>query len=148
VLQKCNFLAVNKPFMNFKIISPLLFLLFISFASQAQSKVYFDANWNVVTKEKAVYYRTIATEKSKKQWIIDYYISGKKAQEANYIKGKPDGKFLMYYDSGELKSIGFYEDGLKEGVWKTYDKNGKIIKKGKYKNGEKVGVWKTFYKNL
>ena len=134
--------------MNFKLLLPLFFLAFFSFSTQAQSKVYFDANWNVVTKEKAVYYRTISDNKSKKEWIIDYYISGKKAQEANYVKGKPDGKFLMYYNTGELKSIGFYEDGLKEGVWKTYDKNGKIIQKGKYKNDEKVGVWKTFYKNL
>ena len=134
--------------MNFKLLLPLFFLAFFSFSTHAQSKVYFDANWNVVTKEKAVYYRTISANKSKKEWIIDYYISGKKAQEANYVKGKPDGKFLMYYNTGELKSIGFYEDGLKESVWKTYDKNGKIIQKGKYKNDEKVGVWKTFYKNL
>ena len=134
--------------MNIKLLLPLFFLAFFSFSTHAQSKVYFDANWNVVTKEKAVYYRTISANKSKKEWIIDYYISGKKAQEANYVKGKPDGKFLMYYNTGELKSIGFYEDGLKEGVWKTYDKNGKIIQKGKYKNDEKVGVWKTFYKNL
>lgn len=134
--------------MNFKLLLPLFFLAVFSFSTHAQSKVYFDANWNVVTKEKAVYYRTISANKSKKEWIIDYYISGKKAQEANYVKGKPDGKFLMYYNTGELKSIGFYEDGLKEGVWKTYDKNGKIIQKGKYKNDEKVGVWKTFYKNL
>lgn len=134
--------------MNFKLLLPLFFYAFFSFTTQAQSRVYFDANWNVVAKEKAVYYRTISDNKSEKEWIIDYYISGKKAQEANYVKGKPDGKFLIYYNTGELKSIGFYEDGLKESVWKTYDKNGKIIQKGKYKNGEKVGVWKTFYKNL
>lgn len=134
--------------MNLKLLLPLFFIIFFSFFTQAQSKVYFDANWNVVAKEKAVYYRIIAADESKKGYIIDYYISGKKAQETNYVKGKPDGKCLMYYNTGELKRIGFYKDGFKEGVWKTFDKNGKIIEKGKYNNDEKVGVWKTYFKNL
>ncbi len=134
--------------MNFK--NFLFFLFFISFSSATfcQEKVYFDDNWNVTTKENAVYYRVVSDKKSKKEWIIDYYISGKKAQEANYINGKPEGKYLLYYNTGELKKVGYFENGLKEGVWKTYDKEGKIIEKGKYKNGEKVGVWKTYYKNL
>ena len=110
--------------------------------------MYFDADWNKTIKEKAVYYRDFSANESIKRIIVDYYISGEKAQEAKYKNGKPEGKFLIYYKTGELKTVGFYRDGFREDVWKTYDKNGKIIKKGKYKKGEKIGVWKTFYKNL
>lgn len=121
--------------------------MLFTFAATAQDKVYFDANWNITDKENAVYYRSISSKKTKQEWIIDYYISGKKAKEVTTIKGKEEGKFSMYYESGELMTDGRYKDGEKDGIWKTYYKNGKIKEKGKYDNGEKVGVWKTFYKN-
>jgi antitoxin component YwqK of YwqJK toxin-antitoxin module len=124
----------------------LTFVLF-SMAAKAQGKVYFDANWNITTKEKAVYYRAVSNKETKKDWIIDYYISGKKAKEVSSKKGRAQGKFSMFYESGELMTTGSYEDDKREGVWKTYYKNGKIKEKGKYSNGEKVGVWKIFYKN-
>jgi antitoxin component YwqK of YwqJK toxin-antitoxin module len=126
------------------------FLLFTFFCCSinAQAKVFFNENWKETTKGKAVYYREVSSNLSKKEIVIDYFLSGEKAQETKYKDGKPDGKLLVYYKTGELKTIGLYRDGLKEDVWKTYDKKGKIIKKGRYHKGEKVGVWKTFYKNL
>lgn len=133
--------------MNFKFVTIFVIISFLSISVYSQDKVYFDENWNVTDKENASYYRLVVNTKSEKEWIIDYYISGKKAQEAKYINGKPEGKFSVYYDSGELKVEGIYEKGLKVGVWKTYYKNGKIKEKGKYDNDEKVGVWKMFYKN-
>jgi antitoxin component YwqK of YwqJK toxin-antitoxin module len=98
----------------------------LSFSTKAQSTIYFDANWNVTTKDNAVYYRSISSKKTKQEWIIDYYISGKKAKEVATIKGKEEGKFSMYYESGELMTDGRYKDGEKDGIWKTYYKNGKI----------------------
>ena len=124
----------------------LAFLLF-SILAKAQGKVYFDANWNITTKEKAVYYRAVSNKETKKDWIIDYYISGKKAKEVSSKKGRAQGKFSMFYESGELMISGRYINDKKDGMWKTFSKNGKIQEKGKYKDGEKVGVWKTFYKN-
>ena len=121
--------------------------MFISLSTQAQEMVYFDANWNVTTKDNAEYYRSISSKKTKSEWVIDYYISGKKAKEVSAINGKAQGTFSMYYESGELMIDGRYKDGKKDGVWKTYYKNGKIKEKGKYKNDDKVGVWKIFYKN-
>tara|TARA_R110002049_G_scaffold222381_1_gene394026 strand:- start:100 stop:501 length:402 start_codon:yes stop_codon:yes gene_type:complete len=121
--------------------------LLFSFVTKAQEKVYFDANWNISDKENAVYYRSITSKKTKQEWIIDYYISGKKAKEVASVKGKAEGAFSMFYESGELMTAGRYVNDEKDGIWKTYYKNGKIKEKGKYQNGEKVGVWKTFYKN-
>ncbi|WP_435416316.1 toxin-antitoxin system YwqK family antitoxin [Polaribacter aestuariivivens] len=126
-------------------------LFFISIFSTvtltAQQKIWLDENGNLSNREKAVYYRISNDNKSKKQLIIDYYISGKKAKEFYFIKGKPDGKYSEFYDSGEVKITGKFEDGYKEGTWKTYYKNGKIKEKGRYNKGEKVGVWKIYYKN-
>ncbi|QTD37082.1 hypothetical protein JL193_13280 [Polaribacter batillariae] len=132
-----------------RIIPLLFFILLVFFTTDfsAQEKIWFDANWNVTTKEKAVYYRPISRDKSKKQWVIDYYISGKKVKEVYYVSGKPNGKYSEFYNSGELKTTGKFEEGLKDGIWKTYYKNGKIKEKGRYKKGEKVGVWKIYYKN-
>lgn len=133
--------------MNFKCFVLLIFLSFLSSYSYSQKKVYLDANFKEVPRESAVYYRLISSSDNNKNLLIDYYLTGVKAQESKSVFGKLEGKFLQYYPTGELKTIGFYEDGLKSGVWKTYDKNGKIIEKGKYLNNVKVGVWKSYYKN-
>jgi antitoxin component YwqK of YwqJK toxin-antitoxin module len=129
----------------------ILVLLFISFFSipntVGQDKVWFDANGNTTTKEKAVYYRVFSNDKKENKIIIDYYLSGKKAKESYVIKGKKEGKFVEFYATGEVKVIGEFENGFREGMWKTYYNNGKIKEKGKYSSGEKIGVWKLFYKN-
>lgn len=125
-----------------------LFLGLLSSKTIAQKTIYFDANWKETTKQNATYYRPAPKEKSKGKLVVDYYISGEKAQEVYYVDGKPDGKYSFYYKSGALKIAGKYSEGKKEGIWKTFSKLGKIKKKGKYKDNEKVGIWKTFYKNI
>lgn len=128
----------------------LMFLVFTGFSISginAQEKLWFDANGNITSQEKAVYYRVFSTNKTEKQLVVDYYISGKKAKESYFVKGKPNGKYLEFYLTGEVRVVGSIKDGFREGMWKVYDKNGKIKEKGKYEQGEKVGVWKTFYKN-
>lgn len=149
---------------------------FLALTLNAQETVWFDANWVVSTKEKAVYYRPVPEKKNNGFWIVDYYISGKKQKEGfstiakpnkelyhgnvkyfyengnkfqviNYVNGKPEGSFSEFYNSEALEITGKYSNGLREGIWKTFYKNGKIKEKGKYREGEKVGVWKTFYKN-
>ena len=121
-------------------------LFFLTTTINAQETIYFDAEWKITTKINAVYYRVEIQNKKAK--TIDYFMSGKKAQEVVYMDGKPEGKYNLYYNSGELKTAGEYQKGLKQGVWKTYYKNGKIKERGRFKDDEKVGVWKTFYKNI
>lgn len=125
-----------------------LFLGLVSNKTNAQKTIYFDAYWKETTKQNAAYYRPSPKEKSKGKLVIDYYISGEKAQEVYYVDGKPDGKYSFYYKSGALKIAGKYSEGKKDGIWKTFSKLGKIKEKGKYKDDEKVGIWKIFYKNI
>ncbi|TXD47936.1 toxin-antitoxin system YwqK family antitoxin [Polaribacter sp. IC073] len=131
-----------------KIILTVLCISFFSILHMSgQEKKWLDANGNLTTKEKAVYYTFFSTDKNKGQLVTEYYISGKKAKEFYFEENKKDGKYAAFYATGEVKVIGAFEEGFRAGMWKTYDKNGNIKEKGKYDKGEKVGVWKTFYKN-
>jgi antitoxin component YwqK of YwqJK toxin-antitoxin module len=129
----------------------VLMLILVSFFSTlnsaCQEKIWFDIDENRATKEKAIYYRILSKGKKENKIIVDYYISGKKAKEFYFIKGKKNGKYVEFYTSGEVKTTGEFGDGVKEGMWKTYYSNGKMKEKGKYTKGEKTGVWKLFYKN-
>ena len=124
----------------------LVFLLIISSSLFAQDKIWIDANWNLTSAEKAVYYKTNIS----KEGIVSYFFknNNKLAKKETYSDGVLEGAFFEYFETGELKNAGKYEEGKKDGVWKTYYKNGKIKTRGKYREGEKVGVWKTFYKNV
>jgi hypothetical protein len=160
--------------------STLLIVIVIGFLTSsinAQETVWFDSNWSLTEKEKAVYYRPAPKKTDKGFLIVDYYISGKrqmeglsttdqpneemfagvvnfyhengtKFQEVYYLNGQPEGKFSEFHDSGELMRTGKYENGLRQGNWKVYYKTGKMNEKGRYKDGEKVGIWKVFYKNI
>lgn len=145
--------------------------------SFSQETVWFDANFNITSKDKATYYRPVPKQKRSNFLIVDYYKSGKKFREGKgktpnlnsesfhgvvtyyfpnetifkkvtFKKGMMDGNYLEYYKTGELKENGRYDKGKRDGSWKLYNKSGKIKTKGTYKEGEKVGVWKTFYKNI
>ncbi|CAM1373483.1 conserved exported hypothetical protein [Tenacibaculum litopenaei] len=155
----------------------VLFVGLMTTSLTAQETTWFDANWQVTTKDNAKYYRPSPKKIKDGYWIVDYYQNGKvqmegfssvntpgeenfeglvtyyfengtPSHEANYKDGKLHGIRKVYYESGELKEQGKYKNGKREGIWKTFYKNGKIKEKGKYKNNEKVGVWKTFYKNV
>ena len=129
----------------------ILMLLFLSCFSilktAGQKKVWFDINWNGTTKEKATYYNVFSNLKYNNELVVYYYVSGKKAKESYFVKGKKEGQSVDFYATGEIKVVGKYEGGFREGMWKTYYNNGKMKEKGRYSKGEKIGVWKLFYKN-
>jgi antitoxin component YwqK of YwqJK toxin-antitoxin module len=50
-----------------------------------------------------------------------------------YIKG---GQYNEYYESGNKKAEGNYLNNEKDGEWNTWSENGQLIKKEKYKNGK------------
>lgn len=150
-----------------------LSLFFISSHLFAQGdSIWFDANWQKTTKDKAVYFRKAPKKKSNGYWFEDYYISGKKQmegmslkkdtefydglvvwyyengnvfQKVNYIKGYISGERLVYFKNGKLKAKLNYERGRKNGSSKEYYKDGRLKAQGSYRNNKKVGTWKRFY---
>ncbi len=155
----------------------VVFVGLLSYTANAQETIWFDANWQETSEDKAKYYRPVPKKTKEGFWIIDYYDNGQIQMEgystvnkpgeeefdglvvyyhpngnffhkANYKNGKLHGVRMVYYETGNLKEQGSYVEGKRQGNWKIFYENGKIKEKGKYENSEKVGVWKTFYKNL
>lgn len=152
-----------------------IFLLFFEIAT-AQETVWFDAEWNETTQEKAEFYRPNPSKVKKGYWVIDYYKNGtikregyakhykrkkagfdglvieyfengKPSIKSNYRDGQLSGICREYFKTGELKKQYRHKEGKRNGVWKEFYESGKIKTKGKYKDGERVGIWKTYYKN-
>ncbi len=128
-------------------------LVFLTTSATAQKTVWFDADWVIVPKKEAVYYRK-APEKVKNGYLlIDFFLSGNKKREGVSTVYYPNeehyiGVVKTYFETGELHTKVRYKEGLKNGLWSEFYKNGKIKERGKYRDGDKVGVWKTFYKNV
>jgi len=159
--------------------STLLFVLIVGFLTttvSAQEAMWFDANWNSTTKEKATYYRPKTKVQKNGFWIVDYYMDGTKKmegfslnddpnnekfhglvkyysvkgilfQEINFKEGKIDGIRKVYFDSGKLKTTTTYLNDKKEGKYYEYYETGELFSKGNFENNLREGSWKTFYKN-
>lgn len=157
----------------------ILFTLVVGFLTttvSAQEAMWFDANWNSTTKEKATYFRPNPKVQNNGFWIVDYYMNGKIQmegfslnnnpnnekfhglvkyyfedgvlyQEINFIEGQIDGVRKVYFESGKLKTVTDYRSGKKEGKYYEYYESGELFSRGNFENNLKEGNWKTFYKN-
>ena len=161
------------------IISTLLIasLLLVNSEITAQAEkdtIWYDANWNVASKNVASYYRPSPSPKDNGFWLIDYHISGKKQMEAwsnapdteffngtvtwyyengnvtqtvNYKNNILEGERRNYHENGKLKSQYSYKDGEIDGPWISFYDNSKKNEEGQYKNGERIGSWKEYHKD-
>ena len=89
---------------------------FLTFSVSAQENLYFDANWNPSTKEKAAYYRPKPKVKKNGFWIVDYFINGEKQMEGFSLNDVPNeekfhGLVKYYFENGQL----FQEINFKKG---------------------------------
>ncbi len=151
--------------------------LFFMASAIGQNTQWFDAEYALTSRDKAIYYRPMPKKTGDSYYIIDYYKNGNKYREGkaksyqlvqekfdglvlyffkngvvsekiNFSNGVKEGPYAGYYESGDLREDGAFLYNKREGNWRVFYKNGKIKSKGKYREGEKVGVWKTFYKNV
>lgn len=152
----------------------LLFILSFTFSYAQKDTIWFDANWNETTKNKANFYRCHCNKVDNGYWFIDYYISGAKQMEGlsldkdieiyhgivkwyhengnifqivNYKNGILFGTLQVFYENGKLKNKSTYRNGKIEGKWSEYFENSKLKETGMYLKGQKDGLWKTYYYN-
>lgn len=111
----------------------LLFILLLTFASELKSQekvtLYYNALWEITSKEKAVYIREAEFNVEKMQLVgklVDSDISGNKIMEGNYSAGKRNGEFTFFYPSGKIERKGNYQNNRRTGKWEYYYSNGKI----------------------
>jgi antitoxin component YwqK of YwqJK toxin-antitoxin module len=87
-----------------------------------------------------------------KQHITEFFESGKKQREFNWVNGTLIGEFKEYFENGKLKMKGNYMNptdldptlvpsarpSLEIGDWKYYNEKGKLIKEELYENGKLI----------
>ena len=72
--------------------------------------------------------------------FVNYYLSGEKKSEGNYLKGLKDGKWIFYYKSGEIEQEGYFRKGKIDGEWNWYYKNGNVKRQEHYIDGREDGL--------
>lgn len=113
-----------------------------SFAN-AQQIIYFDADWEVTTKDKMEYYRE-STKQGEHTFIKDYYKNGTPQMQGLASNSEVnaevwDGEVTWYYPNGKVQTTSNYKNGTQVGVSKGFDDNGKLLedlvydKEGNYK---------------
>jgi TonB family protein len=102
----------------------LLFLLsltsfYMLSSAQDQIKIYFDKDWKVTQKEKAVFVREAEYDLQNFNLngkVSDYTIDGNLVMEAHYVYGKKEGLFTFYIN-GIIQCQGTYCKDSRVGKW-------------------------------
>lgn len=133
-------------------------ILFLSLAvfANAQDTIYYDADWEVTSKENQVYYRPMPLQKvGSILYLKDYYKSGA-LQFQGYISPEDEriyfgdvywyeengelSGFSQYYNQSNSKELTYYH--LEGSLWKRvfYNNKGKKKKIVTYLNGKELAV--------
>jgi antitoxin component YwqK of YwqJK toxin-antitoxin module len=107
----------------------ILLSAFVKVYSQKAVTIYYDANWNLTTRETATYSRVGIIDTIKYQFngmVEDRYLNGNLEMTGYYLASKKDGKFNFYYPDGKIKTMGLYKNNERCGVWINYYENGKV----------------------
>lgn len=97
--------------------------------SQEKVTLYYNALWEITSKEKAVYIRDAEFNLEKMQLagkFTDSDLLGNKLMEGNYAAGRQNGEFTFFYPNGKIERKGTYQNNRRTGKWEYYYSNGKI----------------------
>lgn len=97
----------------------VILAFYVFFLGYSQNRIYFDAEWNLTTKDKMVFYRDVSKENGLFH-IKDFFKSGKLQMEGNSLNDGRDGEI--------------YEGKV---IW--YSENGKVIKTAEFSKGKQIG---------
>lgn len=139
-------------------------LFFQTVFSQNSETIYYNKDWEVTNKDKALFYRLMPLKELGELILIrDFYINGtpqfegyalKKDENAYvgdiiwYDENGNDDNFRQYYNetatpvltyyhqNGKIRKKVQYKDGVKTGETIIYDKDGNVLMKGIYKEGK------------
>jgi len=69
----------------------------------------------------------------------EYYVSGEKRAEGEYVEGRKHGSWVFYHRTGEVEQRGNYVNGLPHGNWRWYYRSGKLHREETYRRGREDG---------
>jgi TonB family protein len=127
-----------------------ILLLFLFAKSYAQDTIYLHGLDDTisVSKEKALYYKTINSNVNSIE-VITYYKNGVRVSKVHYSSLKPDvmdGEYESYFYNGNTNIKGTFKDNKMEGAWIAYNKEKNFLeKKTTYKENVKSGRSYIFY---
>lgn len=119
-------------------------------SATAQDTTFFDVDWEISTKDHAVFYRTF--NKENKQWVVrDHFLSNDQVQMLGYYESKKmekrTGKWTRWHENGRMSSIHHYHQDLLTSESKSWDQSGHLISSGQYEADERTGEWSYWYPN-
>ncbi|MCT2563982.1 hypothetical protein [Chryseobacterium herbae] len=128
----------------------ILFKLFYlgSFPDQT-GVIYFDENWQPVSKKEMVYYTPVPKPVGKKYLFKDYYKSGKLYFEAlsnSKTERKFDGVAKFYAENGRLIESAELKSGVLNGKVHSFDETGRKKGTAFYINGKQMVSDMYYYK--
>ena len=116
-------------------------LFFHSFFSQKTEPIYYDKDWKVTTKDKALYYRVAPIKELGEMILIqDFYINGTPQFEGYAFKNDENkyvGDIVWYDENGNDTTFRQYPNNTNQSTLIYYYPNGKTRKIIQYKKGLK-----------
>ncbi|WP_051890451.1 toxin-antitoxin system YwqK family antitoxin [Chryseobacterium vrystaatense] len=135
------------PVIPFLIIFKLFYLG--NYPEHQTDIIYFDENWEPVSKKEMVYYTPPPEPAGDKFVCKDYYKSGKlyfEALSTSKTEKKFDGVAKFYAENGQLIESAVLNNGIINGEVNSFDENGKIKGKAVYLNNKQLNALMFHYK--
>jgi TonB family protein len=104
-------------------------VFFPSLMSQEKVTLWYNPDWNITTKEKAVCYREAEYDAGNFKLsgkVADYTADGKPVMLGNYSMGKKDGEFVFYAGNGTVIGRGQYLKNNRAGKWEYFYETGRL----------------------
>lgn len=77
----------------------------------------------------------------------EFYASGQKKAEGNYIDGARDGLWMGWFEDKQVQSRSMYKAGTEIGQWEEFHPDGKPAMTGSWVEGKKDGDWREWYRD-
>jgi antitoxin component YwqK of YwqJK toxin-antitoxin module len=137
----------------------ILFLLFLSGASQAQNfKIYKGDTINRIDGKglkQGIWMKFDKASKPvstgnflngvRKGKFISYNENGKLQAERIYAPDGKNSRMKVFYEGGKLRAKGNLNEENKDSTWLYYNDLGVLVSEEYYVNGSREGIWKTYY---
>jgi len=118
----------------------LLLILFASVCLEAQVQEFKDQHPNGKTRSEGNYVNGF----EEGLWKY-YYDTGTLQEEANYKKGKLNGRVKRFHPNGNIMVDGYFRMNAQDSIQRTYTAEGKLVEEGYFTNGVKTGKWNYFF---
>jgi ubiquinone/menaquinone biosynthesis C-methylase UbiE len=79
--------------------------------------------------------------------VINYYLNGKKLEEARMVRGVPEGMMRRWYQNGQVQLEREYKAGKMDGMDREYYEDGTLWKEGRFAADSAEGAWKAWFPN-